>query len=104
MALPGSPVNCAVTPVVHHTKIPTFLGQNLDNVQLPQASSNVDGTFTVFVGLIDIDVCHGQQLVQTFPIVFFDSTKYGGQNEIVTLKRRTYYNFKYNVSKTMALR
>ena len=86
MALSSCPVDGAVTSVVNHTQVATLGSQHLEDVQLTQSSCHMDGTLSMLVGLVNINVGHGQELVQTFQIVFLDGAKNGRKYKVIILK------------------
>ena len=57
----------------------------LEYVQLTQACGHMKGSLSVSVGLIDIDVGHGEELVESLPVVLFDRAEDCRQHKVVAL-------------------
>ena len=66
MSLSSCPIDGAVAPVVNHAQVAPLGSQHLEDVQLTQSSCHMDGTLSMLIGLVNINVGHGQELVQAF--------------------------------------
>lgn len=88
VALPSTPIDGAVSAVVNHAQIAAFRGQHLEYVKLSEAGGHVNSPLSVPVRLVDVNIGHGEQLVQALAVVFLDSTEYCREHEIIILKER----------------